>query len=168
NLLLPPENWTLAYRPTSEELLHMYNNAILWSVDGFFKKLLDRFQYDNVLLVYTSDHGQRLMNGKERKSHCTTPSEHTQVGEGLVPLIVSTGIPELELRLRESAARLYNHGSGFDIFPTLLLAMGYNEQWVRTSSGPTLLDASANRKRHFLRSSPLAELFDKPSWFPAD
>src|SRR5262245_5921585 len=168
NLLLPLENRTLAYRPTSDELLHMYNSAILWSVDGFFKKLLNRFQYDKVLLVYTSDHGQRLMDGKERKNHCTTLSEDTQLGEGLVPLIVSTGIPELEVRLRESVARVYNRGSGFDIFPTLLLAMGYNEQWVRTSSGPTLLDVPANRRRRFLLSSPLAELFDKPSWFPAD
>jgi len=162
NLLLPSENGTL------DELLHMYNNAILWSVDSFFKKLLDRFQYDKVLLVYTSDHGQRLIDGKERKSHCTTPSEHPQLGEGLVPLIVSTRIPELEVRLRESAARIYNRGSGFDIFPTLLLAMGYNDQWVRTSSGPTLLDVSANRRRRFLLSSPLAALFDKPNWFPVD
>jgi len=176
NLRLPPERRTLAnwrggsYHPndTRDELLHSYDKAILWSVDGFFQRFLDLFEDNKVLLLYTSDHGQSLLDGGQRKSHCTTPSENTQLGEGLVPLIVSTGIGELNVRLREGAARVYNRASGFDIFPTLLLAMGYNEEWVRTWSGPSLLDVSPNRKRRFLRNDSPIDLFGKPNWFPVD
>jgi glucan phosphoethanolaminetransferase (alkaline phosphatase superfamily) len=174
---LPPANRTLAYwrgatyapNPGArDEMLRNYNNAILWNVDGFFRKLLHQFNPDNVLLVYTSDHGQSLMDGGQRKSHCTSPSENTQVGEGFVPLLVSTGIPGMEARLRKAAA--YNRASGFDIFPTLLLAMGYNEQWVRARSGPSLLDVSPNRSRRFLRNNTVGDSswFEKPSWFPVD
>jgi glucan phosphoethanolaminetransferase (alkaline phosphatase superfamily) len=173
----PLANRTLAYwrgasyisNPESRgEMLRNYNNAILWSVDTFFQKLLNRFDPDKVLLVYTSDHGQSLMDGGQRKTHCTSPSEKTQVGEGLVPLIVSTGIAEMEARLRKAAA--YNHASGFDIFPTLLLAMGYKEHWVRARSGPSLLDVSPNGPRQFLRNNTVGDSswFEKPNWFPVD
>jgi hypothetical protein len=109
------------------------------------------------------------MDGGQQKMHCSTPGENTQVGEGLVPLMVLTGISELDVQLRESAAGAYNRASGFDIFPTLLLAMGYNEQWVRTWSGPSLLDVPANRRRVFLRNNIIGgTLLDQPSWFPVD
>src|SRR5262249_11824195 len=145
-----------------------YDNAILWSVDSFFQKVLNRFDPKKVLLVYTSDHGQSLMDGGQRKTHCTSPSENTQVGEGLVPLIVSTGIPEMEARLRKAAS--YNHASGFDIFPTLLLAMGYNEQWVQARSGPSLLDVSPNGRRQFLLNNSVGDSnwLEKPNRFPVD
>jgi glucan phosphoethanolaminetransferase (alkaline phosphatase superfamily) len=104
-------------------LLRAYDNALHWSVDGFFEKLFSRLDNQNTLIIYTSDHGQSLMDGGQRISHCS--ARNTQIGEGLVPLIVSTGIPSLALGLRKSATHAYGHATHGEIFPTLLLAMGY-------------------------------------------
>jgi Sulfatase len=45
-------------------LLRAYNHALAWSVDEFFKKLLNQFDDQSVLLIHTSDHGQSLGDGK--------------------------------------------------------------------------------------------------------
>jgi hypothetical protein len=70
-------------------------------------------------------------------SHCSM--KNTQVGEGLVPLIVSTGIQDLAVRVRKGATQACGRATHFEIFPTLLLAMGYDEQWVRERYGPSFL-----------------------------
>jgi glucan phosphoethanolaminetransferase (alkaline phosphatase superfamily) len=103
-------------------LLRAYNHALAWSVDEFFKKLLNQFDDQSVLLIYPSDHGQSLGDGGQKITHCSTTN--TQVGEGLVPLLVLTGIHGPAARLRKSAMDAYGHASHFEIFPTLLLAMG--------------------------------------------
>jgi glucan phosphoethanolaminetransferase (alkaline phosphatase superfamily) len=176
---VPLHNRTLAYLLRYREaLLNAYSNAILWSVDGFFQRLLGQFDDSGVLLIYTSDHGQSLMDGGKRGTHCTTTTQNTQVGEGLVPLFASTGIGELNMRLRASAARAYGHATHFEIFPTSLLAMGYDEQWVRTEYGPSLLDLPATRPRQFLVQSSsgvmrfdpkrVRSLFEGAKWFSVD
>jgi glucan phosphoethanolaminetransferase (alkaline phosphatase superfamily) len=148
-------------------LLHAYNNALRWSVDGFFQKLFSRLDKQNVFIIYTSDHGQSLMESGQRKriSHCST--KNTQVGEGLVPLIVSTGIQDLAFRLRKSATQAYGQATHFEIFPTLLLAMGYDEQWVRERYGPSLLDIPANRHRRFIFTNSF-DLFGGFRWLQVD
>ena len=42
-----------------------YPNAIAWSVDEFFRKLLPAVDLSKTLIVYTSDHGQSLQ-GREK------------------------------------------------------------------------------------------------------
>jgi hypothetical protein len=174
---LPLQNRTLAYLLRYREaLLDDYSNAILWSVDGFFRTLLNQYDDTNTLLIYTSDHGQSLMDGGQRITHCTTTAQSTQVGEGLVPLFAFTGIAGLDVKLRHSAARAYGHTTHFDIFPTLLLGMGYDEQWIRGHYGPSLLDAPANRRRGFLILSSsgfesfdsMRSLFNGSKWIPVD
>jgi glucan phosphoethanolaminetransferase (alkaline phosphatase superfamily) len=152
-------------------LLDAYSNAVQWSVDGFFRKLLNRFDGGDVLVIYTSDHGQSLMDGGEKLSHCSTYREgSTQIGEGLVPLFALTKIPGLEERLRESAARAYGHAADFDIFPTLLSAMGYDEEWSRKQYGPSLLDIPANRRRRFLIMNGVGtrSWFNDAKWVTVD
>jgi glucan phosphoethanolaminetransferase (alkaline phosphatase superfamily) len=149
----------------STELLRAYNNALRWSVDGFFERLLSGLDKRNVLIIYTSDHGQSLMDGGQRVSHCST--RNTQVGEGLVPVIVSTGIPDLAVRLRKSATDAYGQASHFEIFPTMLLAMGYDEQWVGEQYGPSLLDVPVNRHRRFIFTDSF-DLFGAFRWLQVD
>jgi glucan phosphoethanolaminetransferase (alkaline phosphatase superfamily) len=174
---LPLQNRTLAYfLHYSDALLADYNNAIRWNVDGFFQNLLTQFDDGSVLLIYTSDHGQSLMDGGQKMTHCTTITQNTQIGEGLVPLFALTGISELGGRLREGARRAYGHASHFEIFPTLLLGMGYDEEWVRTMYGSSLLDIPLNRRRQFLIMSSsgmmsyggMRGLFDGAKWMPVD
>ena len=149
----------------SAGLLRAYNNALRWSVDGFFEKLFSRLDMQNVFIIYTSDHGQSLMEGGQKISHCST--KNTQVGEGLVPLIVSTGIQDLAGRLRISATHGYGQATHFEIFPTLLLAMGYDERWVREQYGPSLLDIPANTHRQFIFTNSF-DLFGAFRWLQVD
>ena len=151
-----------------EALNRSYSNAILWSVDGFFKNLLGRFDEDRVLLIYTSDHGQSLSEGGQRVSHCST--QNAQVGEGLVPLFAVTGNPEIGSRLRTSAARAFGQATHFEIVPTLLLAMGYQERWVKEHYGPSLFDVPLDRPRQFLIGGDAApgKWFEGSRWMSVD
>jgi glucan phosphoethanolaminetransferase (alkaline phosphatase superfamily) len=149
----------------SAGLLRAYNNALRWSVDGFFEKLFSRLDKQNVFVIYTSDHGQSLLEGGQKISHCSM--RNTQVGEGLVPLLVSTGIQDLAVRVRKSATHAYGRATHFEIFPTLLLAMGYDEQWVRERYGPSLLDIPTNRHRQFIFTNSY-DLFGGFRWLQVD
>ena len=43
-----------------EEILVNYDNAVRWSVDGFFNRLLPGLEKKSCLITYLSDHGQSL------------------------------------------------------------------------------------------------------------
>jgi glucan phosphoethanolaminetransferase (alkaline phosphatase superfamily) len=177
--LVPGQHRTVGYRridtygssaaDNREALLNQYNNAILWSVDGFFQKLLTQFDDGEVLLIYTSDHGQSLMDGGQKRSHCS--AQNTQRGEGLVPLFAATRIPGLAERLHESATLAYGYASHFEIFPTLLLAMGFDEKWIEKKYGPSLLEVPANRRRMFLITDGITDnekWLGNVRWVPVD
>ena len=131
-----------------DELVNSYDKAIKWSVDGFFQTLLPRLDLSGTLLLYTSDHGQSMWEDGYKITHCSTTHPHP--GESYVPLFVLTEIPSLADHLSESAARGFDRASHFDIFPTLLLAMGYNEKLVDHKFGQSLFDIPSMRHRKFL------------------
>jgi glucan phosphoethanolaminetransferase (alkaline phosphatase superfamily) len=135
---------------TGERDLALYPNAITWSVDEFFKKLLPAVDLHKTLIVYTSDHGQSLLPG--RSPHCsTTPT--VPPAEADVPLFAITSEPDFEQRLEQGAARGFGQFSHFEVFPTLLLALGYDAGWVKEAYGPSLMDLpSLDRK--FMIGSP--------------
>jgi Sulfatase len=131
-----------------DRLISSYKNAVAWVVDDFFRRLLPAVDLSDTLILYTSDHGQSLLDNGYKQSHCST-TEHVAKGEGLVPLFSITRKPNWARRLSEVVEPRTNHSSHFDIFPTLLMAFGYNEQAVRTDYGPSLLDPPG-RGRRFL------------------
>jgi len=145
-----------------------YGNAVLWSVDGFFSKLRDGMDLRNVLMIYTSDHGQSLMDGGQRLSHCSDGT--AQVGEGLVPLVAMTGVPDINAALTKAAALGKNQYSHFEIFPTLLRSMGYARNWVAREYGPSLFDRPAAGVRQFLATghSGWSSWIDSNEWRTVD
>jgi glucan phosphoethanolaminetransferase (alkaline phosphatase superfamily) len=133
-----------------ERALAQYSNAIAWSVDEFFRNLLPAIDLQNTLIVYTSDHGQSLLPG--RFPHCsTTPT--VPLTEANVPLFAITSQSAFEQRLEQGAARSFGQFSHFEIFPTLLLALGYDVDWVKGIYGPSLMDAPSPDRR-FLIGNP--------------
>ena len=137
-----------------------YPNAILWSVDEFFRKLLPAVDLSKTLIIYTSDHGQSLVPG--HFTHCSTTAS-VSPSEAYVPLFATTLVPEFKRRLEQGAARGFGRFSHFEVFPTLLLAMGYDAGWVNRSYGPSLLD-SPSPDRKFMIGSPNFQ----PMMIPAD
>ena len=151
-----------------DELRVAYGNALLWSVDGFFNKLLEGMDLRNVLIIYTSDHGQSLMDGGQRLSHCSDGT--AQVGEGLVPLFAMTSAPDINAALTKAAALGKNQYSHFEIFPTLLRSMGYSMNWVATEYGGSLFDSPVVGARQFLATghSGWSSWIDSHQWRTVD
>jgi glucan phosphoethanolaminetransferase (alkaline phosphatase superfamily) len=134
----------------SDREIALYPNAIAWSVNEFFKNLLPAVDLSKTLIIYTSDHGQSLLPG--RFTHCSTTPNAAR-SEAYVPLFATTSVPEFKRRLENGAAGSFGHFSQFEVFPTLLLAMGYDKGWVNRAYGPSLMDSpSANRE--FMIGSP--------------
>jgi hypothetical protein len=50
-------------------------------------------------------------------------------------------VPKFEQGLEKGAAHGFDRFSHFEIFPTLLLAMGYDAGWVKGTYGPSLMDS---------------------------
>jgi glucan phosphoethanolaminetransferase (alkaline phosphatase superfamily) len=132
-----------------EDRVHRYKRAITWSVDGFFRRLIPRLDLSNTLMVYTSDHGQDLQRALP---HCSTTN--VRPAEARVPLFAATGDRPFEQRLRHAAKLGFNRMSHFEIFPTLLIAMGYDEKWVSDVYGPSLLDKEERKTRSFIVGNP--------------
>ena len=136
-----------------------YEHAIAWSVDEFFRGLLPAVDLSKTLIIYTSDHGQNLL--PHHATHCSTTN--AAPSEAYVPLFAITSVPEFKQRLEKGAAHGFGGFSHFEVFPTLLLAMGYDPGWVKRSYGPSLMD-SPSPERKFMIGSPDLQ----PMMIPAD
>jgi hypothetical protein len=144
----PPEHARFSVsvgQGSRDKLINSYKNAVAWVVDGFFRKLLTAVDLSDTLIIYTSDHGQSLLDNGYKQSHCSTTGNIAR-GEGLVPLFSITRKPDWIGRLDEVVEARTNHSSHFDIFPTLLNSFGYDEDAVRAKYGPSLLDTPRHSK----------------------
>jgi glucan phosphoethanolaminetransferase (alkaline phosphatase superfamily) len=132
---------------SKQDLQRSYRLAVQWSVDEFFKRLLPRVSLDETLLIYTSDHGQNLFDGDYRLSHCSTTGI-VHPSEANVPLLVATKDRRLNDLFSYAASENRNHVSHFQIFPTLLFLMGYDQSFVE-EHGKTLLRPSKDDRWKF-------------------
>lgn len=136
------------YRKTLDDLTGSYKNAIAWSVDGFFRELLPGMDLSGMLLVYTSDHGQNLWDdGATFWRHCDT---NPPASELWVPLFAIAGEGEFRRTLAASAARSSNEATHFEIFPTLLLAMGFDARATEAAYGSSLMNVPRGQPRRFI------------------
>jgi lipid A ethanolaminephosphotransferase len=130
-----------AVRPsdlTWERYNNSYRNTLLWSVGEFFRIVLGSADLDHAFLLYTSDHGEDFgQNQATFKLHCST--EPAPI-EGLVPLVIVTGLPVWSDKAHEWAARNFNHSSHYNIFPTLLVVLGYSDPQILNIYGPSLFE----------------------------
>ena len=114
-----------------------YRNVIRWSVDGFFRRFFDEVDLKNTAVIYTSDHGQNLVDG--HFTHCSM--ENPDPREGLVPLMAITADPALKARFAKGAALNYGRASHFAITPTLLELFGYAASDVHVAREASLFEA---------------------------
>jgi Sulfatase len=147
-------------RPSSEgndeqerlRFTNSYKNCLAWNSGKFFDILLADRDLSDTLIVYTSDHGQNFHEDGSPGfgTHCSNGA--APPGEGIVPLVVITQEPAA-LQLFGDAARI-NRGraSLFNVFPTLLLLMGYRAEDLNAANHfePTLLEPLEKDKQKFL------------------
>lgn len=119
-------------------LKNSYGNAIARNVDPFFEKLLSEVGFDGTVLLYTSDHGQNLLDDGRIMTHCST--DEPGYFEGLVPMLAITQHPRWAAELERAAVRNLNRTSHFNLFATLLVLFGYDRTGVAGRYEPSLFD----------------------------
>jgi len=103
--------------------LNSYLNSIRYNVDLFFKyflKNIDFFERDDTLIIYTSDHGQSILEKGRTSTHCD--STNPPLSQGIVPLLLFTS---KEDKLLKNVDFKPNHYTHYEIFPTIQKIMGY-------------------------------------------
>jgi len=145
------------FKPTYKEsnaddqaaLLNSYYNSLRWGVDQFFKELFLRLKDRDIIVVYTSDHGQSILeNGIPGTHNRTYNISWTQAS---VPIMVM-GFNSANRKLIES---LYlpenkNRTSAEQIFPTLLYLLGYSFNDIQMFYAPSLFEKIPEGTRVFL------------------
>jgi hypothetical protein len=119
-------------------LNNSYKNAIHWTVDTFFRELNEQSDLRDTLVVYTSDHGQNLLDDGIPLTHCR--ADHPISEEAWVPLLLFSHDERLAADLRKAARLNHDRVSAFQIFPTLLQVMGYDPIAARKNYYLTLFD----------------------------
>lgn len=148
-----------------EMLVNSYKNAVRWSVDHFFETLLPEIDLSESVLIYTSDHGQNLMDDGEPVTHCRKLG--VTLAEAVVPLLVWTGDDELHHSFEQAAMLNYGRASHFEIFPTLLELFGYDPLAVRTRYHQDLFE-KIDTPMGFTSGPVIGRFNRKVTWHPRD
>jgi len=133
--------------PTNDrlKLINSYRNAVRWNTDIFFKILLANPNLNSTIIIYTSDHGQNLFDAGTNDvnlRHGTNKNSLPQ--EVIVPLLLITDNVNLKEKLNFAAKINFNKCSHYQIFPTILYFMGYDENKVKEKYYLTLFDKMDN------------------------
>lgn len=119
-----------------EKSLNSYMNGIRWAVDGWFKNLLSESgDFKPYVIIYTSDHGQNIVDDGTLATHCRPSANRF---EGIVPMLIFSNDPAILQRFKAAEVSSYNKTSHFQIFPTLIRLAGYNGAWVTSHYGASL------------------------------
>ena len=142
-----------------------YRNTLEWNVGAFFDRLLARADLSRATIVYTSDHGQDLheRGNAGSNTHCGT---EPAAEEGLVTLVAIEGEHLNTLPWEQNLAANRNRVSHYQIFPTLLALMGYEQAAVQPIYGDTLVVKSRDDFTFNTRFN--ARLGKEPVWKKID
>lgn len=131
-----------------EKSLNSYMNGIRWSVDDWFKGLLsDNADFESYVIIYTSDHGQNIVDDGTLATHCRPMANRF---EGIVPMMVFSNDEEILERFRAVQGESYNRTSHFQVFPTLLGLVGYKTPWVRNHYDASLSEPPTSSPEFFV------------------
>ena len=146
-----------------KKLINSYKNAIQWAVDGFFQTLLSNASdLGNTVFIYTSDHGQNLLEDGDPVTHCR---ENPTPQEAMVPLLVMTGNRPLFEKFKEAAAKNNNRANHFQIFPTILELFGFSPAEIKDKYYMTLFD-SVPERLGFTSGAIFGRFGKPPKWTP--
>lgn len=127
----------LGFQAAEEAEVARYLDALTYSVDGFLASLLPRLEGRDVLLFYTSDHGESLLEDGRTRTHCSEGRAPPE--QGRVPLLVWASGQAASHLTEIRAAR----PSAFRLHPTLLRAFGF------APGAPSLFDEGADVRRFY-------------------
>jgi len=131
-----------------EKSLNSFMNGVRWSVDDWFKDLLSQSgDFQDYVIIYTSDHGQNIVDDGTLATHCRPRANRF---EGIVPMMVFSNDAAILERLKMLQMTNYNKTSHFQIFPTLIGLAGYKDSWARSHYGVSLMEPSSTLPEFFV------------------
>jgi len=131
-----------------EKSLNSFTNGIRWSVDDWFKNLLSESEaFRSYVMIYTSDHGQNIVDDGTLATHCRPRANRF---EGIVPMIVFSNDAVTLKRLKAVQLTSYDKTNHFQIFPTLIRLAGYQDSWVRDHYGASLNEPPGTSPEFFV------------------
>ena len=154
------DSWAFSGDPTRTR--NSYWNALRWTVDEFLRELSLELAGTGreVLVIYTSDHGQWLPGdpdgGRKLTPHATAIDPPPQ--QGSVPLILLAVGPRTRAAIaqRFDASR-FDRASDFELFATVLQAAGYAASDTQRHYAPSLFERDvANAPIAFLSGNVFA------------
>ncbi len=122
---------------TADARAASYMNAIAWSVDRLWPRLMKTLDDTGTTMIYTSDHGQIVE--PVGLTHCQVTEPETRTA--LVPLFLHIPSAEKRAAYQAAAQTLKNKASHFMIPATLLDFMGYQQKDVSKVYEMSLLNA---------------------------
>jgi len=139
-----------------------YKNVLSWGVGEFFKEFM-KLDLRNTVVLYTSDHGQKLYNegGGSFFTHCNTTNVDPH--EGLVPLVVISDSLSMTAIFNEAGRLNYNRASHLNIYPTVLKLLGYDDNFITEKYGNTLF-SEIKQKQEFIAPPFLVRYGRKLNW----
>ena len=131
-----------------ERSLNSYMNGVRWSVDDWFKDLLSESgDFRNYAIIYTSDHGQNIVDDGTLATHCRPRANRF---EGIVPMMVFSNDSAILKRFKAVQKRSYDQTNHFQVFPTLIKLAGYQGSWVRNHYGTSLSEPPGTLPEFFV------------------
>lgn len=131
-----------------EKSLNSYMNGIRWSVDDWFQNLLSESgDFKTYVIIYTSDHGQNVVDDGTLATHCRPRANRF---EGIVPMMIFSNDAVILDRLKAAQVTSYDKTNHFQIFPTLIRLAGYKDSWVRSHYGASLSEAPSTLPEFFV------------------
>lgn len=119
-------------------LITSYKNAVAYLIDDFFFELMENERFEQTVIIYTSDHGQNLLDNGVHLSHCST--DNTSPFEGVVPLLVITDNKFFKEKFDRATIKNKDKASHFNIYPTILNIFGYKNEIITRRHGKTLFE----------------------------
>ncbi|HEY5851500.1 MAG TPA: sulfatase-like hydrolase/transferase [Lysobacter sp.] len=143
--------------------VNSYRNCVAWNTREFFREMLADAPLDDTLILYTADHGQNFgENGSSAaQTHCTIGP--AAAGEGRVPLVAITRHPGMAPQLRHAASANRDKASHFNLYPTVLRAMGYGTPAAVDGFEPDLFASLPGDNQRFL-STYFVRFGREPVW----
>lgn len=119
--------------------LNTYLNSIRYCVDKYLEHMIKTLNLDNTLVVYTSDHGQSINSQRTSGTHNTWPE--VVAAQFSVPIILLGD----DFKTLFSTSTSPGGYSSFQIFPSILMLMGYPES-LAASYGTTFWSGPGEQK----------------------
>ncbi|MDR1518621.1 MAG: sulfatase-like hydrolase/transferase [Planctomycetota bacterium] len=158
---IPPAYYPDAL-PERGHVPELYHRAIRWTVDEFFTSLERAMRGKDVLVVYTSDHGQNFL-GDGSAPHGA--GQNAPIDQANVPLIIwpfSEKVRQAFEGCGGYVPEMRDRAWHFQFFPTLLQLFGYRSDDVVKRYGDGLFQKPPEKR--FFVSGKLFDEFGKDYW----